>query len=640
MFGAGHQQTTIEVYISQNPALQRDVMGEAMGKAQKRIRSSSDLLAVTRMAEIPVSTSPSAEGALRAITSISDGVITVDLNKQVTFINHAAELLTGWRYEEAVGRPGDEIFKLRNSVTRESEWNPINPAMEDDERYSVLPNTVLVRRDGVEIPIEDSTSPIHDEAGHVSGAAIIFRDMTVARLMLMKALHRAHHDPLTALPNRSLLEEHLKQALAALDDRQTTVAVLFIDLDGFKEVNDVFGHAAGDHVLKAIARRMLDCTRRSDTICRIGGDEFVILMPDVSDSAGVVRVADKLLDSIRTPIPFDEVVLQVSVSIGIASSDKPKARDASLIEDADSAMYHAKQAGGNRAEWFLTSMSTRNPKRRFLEHEFHRALQNKEFVLHYQPQIDLLTGRIVGAEALLRWNSPTHGFLLPPSFIPEAEQNGLIVPIGQVVLREAVRQYNEWRSYGLPSLTMSVNVSSVELHQDAHLRSVELILLEESYVHNSVMLELTESVLLQTEKEKGVVDHLKKRGLLIGIDDFGVGYANLDYLRRFPTDAIKIDRSFVANITTSNQDVALMKAIVSMARSFDQTLIAEGVETKEQRDLLVALGCDQAQGFFFSPPIPAASFVELLLSAEAQSSIGPADDHENSRTYSGDLPLS
>lgn len=321
----------------------------------------------------------SANDALKAISAISDGVITVDLKKQVTFINQAAETLTGWNYGEAVGRPRGEIFNVKDPTTKECTWNLIMAVLEDDERYSVLPNSVLVRKDGVEIPIEDSTSPIYDATGQVCGAAIIFRDMTLSRLILLKALHRAHHDPLTALPNRLVLDEQIKRAFAALKERQIAVAILFIDLDGFKQVNDTFGHAAGDHVLRTTAKRMNDCTRKSDTVSRVGGDEFVILMPDITNLGGVIRVAQKLILSMNEPILFEKALLRISISVGMATSDQPRARATSLIEDADLAMYHAKQAGGNRAEWFSSAMQKGLQQSGLLEDELNNALQRKEF---------------------------------------------------------------------------------------------------------------------------------------------------------------------------------------------------------------------------------------------------------------------
>jgi diguanylate cyclase (GGDEF)-like protein/PAS domain S-box-containing protein len=540
--------------------------------------------------------------AFLAINSINDGIITVDNQSRITYINRAGEVLTGWTYENAMYRNSDEVFVIVNAVTRETEWSPLKASMQDDERYSLLPNSVLIRKDGSEVAVEDSISPIHDENGKVMGAAIIFRDVSLSRLMLMNALHRSNHDALTALPNRSLLQDRIQQALISIQHRQHLVAVLFIDIDGFKEVNDTGGHSSGDLVLQEIASRMKACIQASDTLCRAGGDEFILLVPDVGESHNVKLIADKLLGCTADPFHIDNGTYAVTLSIGIAICDQPSMDSATLIEHADTAMYLAKQSGGDRAFHYTSSMNEQHQQRASIEDELFLAVERKEFVLHYQPQVDVLTREIVGVEALLRWQTVDQGLLAPLDFIPVAERSGLIVPIGQWVLREALRQQRVWRESGLPTLLMSINVSSVEISHKDYIVTLDKILKEESHVPGTLMFELTETVLLQAERETDVLSLLPQRGILLAIDDFGVGYSNLIYLRRFPVDVIKIDRYFVEHSMKRDEDSSLVKAIVDLGKSLNKVVIAEGVETEEQLLFLASIDCDQVQGFLFGKP--------------------------------------
>jgi diguanylate cyclase (GGDEF)-like protein len=435
--------------------------------------------------------------------------------------------------------------------------------------------------------------------------------------MLLKAMHRAHHDSLTNLPNRTLVEDRITQALSSMQHRPHGMAVLFVDLDRFKSVNDFFGHAAGDSVLRTIAKRMTVALRASDTVCRLGGDEFVIFLPEVRDIENVRLLAEKILEAVRLPVVLDTNTFHVTASIGMVVREDARSTVHEILRDADAAMYRVKAEGGNKALFFQHEMDIHTPRQRNLEHALCRAIEQEEFLLYYQPQVSLTTGRIVGAEALLRWNDPDVGMILPQTFIPIAERSELIVPIGQWVLREAVLQQKEWRQQGFSELVVSANVSAVELQHRDYLVELDRILNEVGAHRGALLLELTESVLLsQTEQEAPVLPALRERGLRLGIDDFGTGYSSLSYLRRFPVDTIKIDQSFIADCTTSDQDAALVRAIVAMGRSLNKAVIAEGVETLEQVEFLNALGCDQAQGFYFGRPVPAGEFTRLLDSSD------------------------
>lgn len=564
-------------------------------------------------------------GALAALNSVTDGVLTVDLDSRIVYMNPAAERLTGWSLQEAVGQPSTEVFRIINSVTRETEWEPVRAVMEDDDAYSLLPHSLLLRKDGTETPIEDSVSPIHDSNGQVSGAAVVFRDVGHVRLLLLKALHRANHDPLTTLPNRTVLKERMKRAFSGTQrDLSTSTGLLYIDVDHFKQINDSLGHRTGDFVLQVVAKRIAACLRRNDVVCRVGGDEFIALVTEVKNTGSLERVLESLLQSVREPFLVEGTTIRVTVSIGAVISYTDEGATESLVQDADAAMYAVKRTGGNDARWFSSEMRSILRTQTDFEADLQAALDRNEFLVHYQPQIDLRTGRIVGAEALLRWQRSDSTFLKPLSFIHIAERNGLIVPIGQLVLRSVLEQQRMWREQGRPPLRISVNVSPLELLHPEYLATFDIILAENDYHHGSLLLELTESESLHSDQQRDLLSAFKRRGLDLGIDDFGVGYSNLDYLRRFPIDIIKIDRDFLRDVGTSHQDLTLLKAIVNMAKSLNRVVVAEGVETQEQVDLLKALSCDQAQGFFFGPGVTAEALTALLADHNSVEHVPPS----------------
>lgn len=342
-------------------------------------------------------------GPLAALNSVTHGVLTVDLDSRIVYMNPAAEHLTGWPLNEAVGQPSSEVFNIVNPVTRATEWQPVRAVLEDDDAYSLLPHSLLLRRDGTELPVEDSVSPIHDTNGQVSGAAIVFRDVGHTRLLLLKALHCANHDPLTTLPNRTVLKERMKRAFLGRQERASTAtALLYIDVDHFKQINDSLGHGVGDYVLQVVAKRLAACLRKSDVVCRVGGDEFIAFVTELENTAGLERVIDSLLGSIREPFLVGGVTLKVTVSIGVAINHHDEEATDSSAQDADSAMYAVKRAGGNGARWFSSEMRSIPRTQTDFEAGLQAALDRREFLVHYQPQIELRTGHIVGAEALLR----------------------------------------------------------------------------------------------------------------------------------------------------------------------------------------------------------------------------------------------
>jgi diguanylate cyclase (GGDEF)-like protein len=434
-----------------------------------------------------------------------------------------------------------------------------------------------------------------------------------ARAMALQMAHSAQHDFLTGLPNRMLLNDRVSQAIALAPRHMNQVAVLFLDIDRFKHINDSLGHPTGDKLLQSIARRLVACVRPSDTVSRQGGDEFVILLSEAEQWADAATVATRVLRSVAEAHLIDQHDLHVTTSIGISVYPDDGADAESLIKNADTAMYQAKANGRQSYQFFKPEMNTRAVERQSIEESLRRALEREEFQLHYQPKIDLRTGAITGAEALLRWMHPTRGSVPPAEFIPVAEDCGLIVPIGNWVLREACRQARAWVADGLPETAMAVNVSAIEFQSGTFVNDVRVALDETGLDPSLLELELTEGVLMkQVGSTAAILQELRESGIQVAVDDFGTGYSSLSYLRKFPIDALKIDQSFVRHITATGDDTSIVTAVISMARSLKLRVIAEGVETLEQLDFLREHQCDEAQGFLFSRPVPPRQFAELL----------------------------
>jgi diguanylate cyclase (GGDEF)-like protein/PAS domain S-box-containing protein len=382
------------------------------------------------------------------LNSIGDAVLSTDIPGNVTYLNPVAERMTGWTRKEALGRPLAEVFQIIDATTREPARNPMDQAIQLDRIVGLTPNCLLIRRDGFESFIEDSASPIHDRGGQVIGAVIVFKDVSKARAMSLQAVYLAQHDFLTDLPNRMLLNDRLTQAIALARRHGQRLAVLFLDLDQFKHVNDSLGHVIGDTLLQSVARRLVTCVRSSDTVSRQGGDEFVVLLSEIERADDAAASAQKIIAALVAPHDVAHHQLHVTATIGISiyPDDGPDAE--TLIKCADTAMYHAKECGRNNYQFFEQDMNARAVERQSIEAGLHRALARREFVLHYQPTIDLETGAMTGAEALIRWVHPERGLMLPKDFVPIAEDCGLIVPIGQWVLREACRQARAWIDEG------------------------------------------------------------------------------------------------------------------------------------------------------------------------------------------------
>lgn len=546
------------------------------------------------------------------LNSIGDAVLSTDIPGNVTYLNPVAERMTGWPRQEALGRPLAEVFQIIDATTREPARNPMDQAIQLDRIVGLTPNCLLIRRDGLETAIEDSASPIHDRGGQVIGAVIVFKDVSEARAMSLQAVYLAQHDFLTDLPNRMLLNDRLTQAIALARRHGHRLAVLFLDLDRFKHVNDSLGHVIGDTLLQSVARRLVTCVRSSDTVSRQGGDEFVVLLSEIGRADDVAASAQKIIAALVAPHDIARHQLHVTVAIGISiyPDDGPDAE--TLIKCADTAMYHAKESGRNSYQFFERDMNARAVERQWIEAGLHRALVRREFVLHYQPKIDLETGAMTGAEALIRWVHRERGLMFPRDFVPIAEDCGLIVPIGQWVLREACRQARAWIDEGRRPMAVAVNISAVEFQDPLFLENVRTVLTDNRLDARYLELELTESSLIQhAESTALALQVLKDMGVQVAIDDFGTGYSSLSYLRQFPINVLKIDQSFVHEISADPAGTSIVCAVISMGKNLGHRVIAEGVETGQQLAFLQAQRCGEGQGYYFSRPLTAEQFTRL-----------------------------
>ena len=547
------------------------------------------------------------------LNSVGDAVLSIDAQGTVAYLNPVAERMTGWPRQEALGRPLVEVFQIIDATTREPARNPMDQAIQLERLVGLTPNCVLVGRDGLETPIEDSASPIHDRGGKVIGAVIVFNDVSKARAMSLRAVYLAQHDFLTDLPNRMLLNDRLTQAIARAHRHHHRLAVLFLDLDQFKHVNDSLGHAIGDTLLQSMAQRLVTCVRSSDTVSRQGGDEFVVLLSEIEHVDDAAVRAQKIIAALVAPHDVESHQLHVTVTIGISMypEDGPDAE--TLINCAGTAMNDAKESSRNNYQFFEPAMNARAVERQWIEAGLHSAIARREFVLHYQPKVDLASGVITGAEALIRWVHPERGLMFPKDFVPIAEDCGLIVPIGQWVLREACRQAREWIDEGRRPPALAVNISAAELKDPRFLENVRTILSDSRLDPRYLEIELTESSLIQhAESTAFTLRAMKDMGVQVAIDDFGTGYSALSYLRQFPIKVLKIDQSFVHEISADPVDTSIVAAVISMSKSLGYRVIAEGVETGEQFAFLQAQRCGEGQGYYFSRPLIAEQFVRLL----------------------------
>jgi diguanylate cyclase (GGDEF)-like protein len=445
--------------------------------------------------------------------------------------------------------------------------------------------------------------------------------------------HLATHDALTGLPNRALLDDRIAQALTHAHRESHSFAVMLCDLDRFKLINDSLGHHAGDQLLQEVARRLTNVVRDVDTVARLGGDEFIVVLSPVTTRTDAEAVAHRVIEAMEPAVEISGITIHASPSIGIAFYPDDGNSVESLIAHADAAMFAAKQRGRNYVQCYAAGMNSGTQDKVRLESDLHKALALRQFVLYYQPKVDTKSGTFYSAEALIRWQHPERGLVPPAAFIPLAEECGLIGPIGEWVLREACRQGKAWQQAGLSPMRIAVNVAASQFRAGDLVQTIRRALDDAGLEPRFLEVELTESAVMSDPEESiKTLEQLSEMGVLVSVDDFGTGYSSMSYLRRFPIDQLKIDRSFLSEITARSDDASIVGAIVSLAHNLRLKVVAEGVETMEQLDLLKILGCDQYQGYQFSPPVPAAEFEALMRGAHANGADLASDDALRTRT--------
>ena len=549
----------------------------------------------------------------RALQQTADAILITDKFGLIEYVNPAFEKTTGYSRKEALGQtPGLLRSNKHDSEYYQALWSTIKSG-------HVFTDVITNRKkDGTFFHEEKTITPLKDDDGNITHYIATGRDITERIHTHERLQYLAHHDTVTDLPNRSGFSERLQVEASHALRSSKKVAILFTDLDRFKIINDTLGHDVGDLVLKTAAERFVNSLRASDTVARLGGDEFAIILAEISNTDEVAMVANKILQEISKPMYIDERELFVSASIGISIFPDDSPDTSTLIKHSDVAMYRAKKQGRNNYQFFSEEMSTKAAKRLSMETSLRHALERGEFRLYYQPQLEIISGEIISVEALLRWMHPEHGLTPPDEFIPLLEETGLIVPVGEWVVQTACTQLKAWGNAG-HEIRMAVNVSSRQFNDAALEKRIHSIIQSTGIDPTHLELELTESLLMRNPGQTELtLKHFSDMGIGLSIDDFGIGYSSLSYLRRFPLDTLKIDRSFVRDITTDPDDAAIITTIIAMAKTLKLSVIAEGVETQEQLKFLQQFQCNAYQGFLFSKPLPAEQISTLLKKNKAK----------------------
>jgi diguanylate cyclase (GGDEF)-like protein/PAS domain S-box-containing protein len=603
---------TISEDITLRKQAEEDLRNAHSELEQKVLERTRELRESNRMLEQELKERQAAESRLRLLgkffENTNEAVLIIDSRARIIEVNDAFTRITGFAKEEVIGKKPALLRSDRRSK------RPLNNIWRSVVKSGSWQGEASDQRKNGEIyAVWLSISPVRDRSNTPTHYVAIAADISDIKKSEERLEHLAHHDSLTDLPNRTLFSDRLNQAISYAKRNEKIMAVMLLDLDRFKEVNDTLGHRLGDQLLVNVSRRLKSRLRNTDTISRLGGDEFAVILPDISSIEKAAHVAQQLMNALSEPFALEghEVYITTSIGITIYPADSDD-RDELLI-NADAAMYHAKSKGKNNFQFFTPAMNTKIIEKLFIESKLRHALDNNEFMLCFQPQIETGTESIVGMEALLRWTNPELGEVSAEKFIPIAEDTGLIIPIGEWVIREACREVKTWQDEGLPVMNLSVNLSARQFHRQTIIGTISRILDETGFDPQRLELEITESVIMQDVEENiQTLRGLKDLGIRLSIDDFGTGYSSLNYLKRFPIDVLKIDRSFVMDIVSDPDDSSVVSAIIALAHSLGLKVIAEGVETAEQLAFLKERGCNEVQGYYFSRPVPGHTVKELF----------------------------
>ncbi len=544
--------------------------------------------------------------------NMRDGVITIDEQGLIDSFNPAAERMFAFSQHDIIGQHIKSLLTIASYQQYQDYLNTMMP-LDNMAKAEVMPLELEgLRKDGAIFPIDLLLSEMSLGDKHLLIGNV--RDITRRKQDEERMLYLANFDDLTGLPNRNLFKDRLQHSIERAQRAKQYVALFYLDLDDFKRINDTLGHKIGDELLKVVAERLNTCVRKSDTVARISGDEFALILEGVDDTESAAYTAEKIIESMNTYIMLDQHEIFVTCSIGIVLFPVDTKNTEEMLKDADAAMYQAKGLGKNRYQFYKPEMNTRSLEQLLLETSLRRALNKEEFFLHYQPQLDVQSGKIVAMEALLRWQHPEKGILPPVDFIPLLEETGLIVPIGEYVIRAACQQNMSWQQQGMEPCIVSVNLSAKQFDDPGLIDKIERILAETGLNPSYLELEITESSIMRDVEsciEKFRI--LDAMGISIAIDDFGTGYSSLSYLRQFPIDTLKIDRSFVVDAICSADGLAIPRAIIGMAQALNMKVVAEGIETSEQLKVFSREQCHSIQGYYFSRPLSVDKMTELLL---------------------------
>ncbi|QRM20867.1 EAL domain-containing protein [Dechloromonas sp. TW-R-39-2] len=552
---------------------------------------------------------------LRAFEQSHEAILISDRNNRVIAVNPAFTALTGYTLDEISGQ--DPKFLASGRVSSDFYTDMWQTLSEQDFWEGEIWDK---RKDGSIYPKWLAISIIRDDRGAVRNYVASFTDITASKEAADRLAHLAYHDPLTELPNRLAFELHLSQALRVAQREDRQLALMLIDLDNFKNINDTLGHHFGDALLQRVAARLRECVRSSDLVARLGGDEFVVVLPEISSPRTATRVAEKINRQLAEPTQIEEHLLYATPSIGISLYPGDGDDAGTLLRNADAAMYHAKNSGRNNHQFYAAQMNEAASERLQFESALRQAISNlspaaSDFVLHFQPQIHAASGRVIGLEALLRWTHPTLGPVSPNRFIGIAEETGLIQPIGDWVIWEACRHLSAMKARGINNVRMAINVSAHQLRSDSLISLIHGAMACYDLTPSELELEVTETTAMQNpEATRGILDRLAAMGIKLAIDDFGTGYSSLAYLKHLPIHRLKLDRSFVKDLEEDANDAAICAATIALGHNLGLELVAEGVETDLQREFLSRLGCDVLQGFFYSRALP---FEEALAYIQA-----------------------
>jgi len=558
-----------------------------------------------------VSSLQNQENLIRTIAdNVTVGLFLMDQKSRCVFMNVAAESMTGYSMDELKGQTLHDVihFKRPDGSLFPSSECPLDKSLIDMVRVKDY-ETSYIRKNGSFFPVSVSSSPVMDR-GLSMGMVLEIRDLTERRASEARAQWQRYHDQLTGLPNRSHFTERLVELCTISQGKK--FSVLIIDLDRFKLINESLGHQAGDRLIQEVADRLVPCLGDTDILARMGGDEYGIILSVMDGGDEIDRVCTRIRDCLKDVFRFDGTEMYINASIGVAVYPNDGADASALFKNAESALYRAKEAGRNNFQHYESSMNATTFQKLAMENTLRRAVENKEFLVYYQPQIDVRDGRIIQVEALVRWMHPQLGLTMPSEFVGIAEVNGLIHPIGEWVLRQACLDVGSWDSAG-HRVRLAVNLSARQLKQKHIVRSIRKGLSDTGFDPSRLELEITESVLIDdSDSVYNTLVQLKKNGIRFAIDDFNTRYSSLNYLKHFPVDALKLDKSFMSGIPGKEKDSAIVNAIINLSRSLGLSVVAEGIERPEQLKFLKERNCDMAQGYMFSPPVPADQLLKLL----------------------------